>query len=392
MPAKRDYYEILGITREADAEEIKRAYRKLAMKYHPDRNAHDEEATQMFKEISEAYAVLSDADKRARYDRYGHAGLEGMAMPDFGNADSIFDLFGDLFGEMFGGTQRRGPRPGRDLGCRVQIDLVEAYRGAKKEVTIPRQENCDECNATGARRGTSPSICHRCNGHGAVLLSQGFFRMQQTCGSCGGRGTVISDPCPKCRGSGRVTVKRTLDVHIPAGAFSGLQLMLRGEGEAGQPSAPRGDLIVEILVKDHPLFQRDGDNLICQVPITFSQAALGATIDVPTLEGPVPHNIPAGIQSGEAVRIRGKGMPNVRSGRKGDVIVLVIVETPRQLTKRQEELLRELAELDHKNVSPQRKSFFDRVREFFTGSEATEQNGEKKEQEQEQEQASHEKA
>jgi molecular chaperone DnaJ len=347
------------------------------MQYHPDRTHGDEEAAHKFKEATEAYDVLSDSQKRDRYDRYGHAGLEGMNMPDFSNADSVFDMFGDLFSDLFGGGGRRqrGPRPGRDLGIAVQIDLLEAARGCKKSLTFPREENCDECSGSGMRKGSKPASCKQCNGHGVVLLSQGFFRVQQTCRACGGSGSTITDPCPRCHGKGRLRVERTLEISIPAGAFTGVQLAARGEGEAGQPGAPRGDLICEIHVREHALFQRDGDDLICQVPITFSQAALGGAIEVPTLEGPAQHTLRRGIQSGDTVRIPGKGMPNLRSKRHGDLIVIALVETPRNLTKRQEELLRELAEIDQKHVSAQRKSFIDKIRDFFTGAEVGNKDG-----------------
>jgi len=367
---KRDYYEILSIQRNADGEEIKRAYRKLAMQYHPDRNSGDEEAALRFKEAAEAYDVLSNPDKRQRYDRYGHAGLEGMGGPDFGNVQSIFDQFADLFGDIFGGAgARRGPQAGRSLGMELELELVEAARGCKKTVTIPREENCSDCNGSGARRGTSPAICRACNGHGVVIRSQGFFRMQQTCHGRGGRGVVITDPCPSCHGRGRVTARRTLEVTVPPGVDNGMRLPMRGEGEAGAPGGQRGDLILEIHVREHPMFKRDGDHLVCHVPITFSQAALGGEIQVPTLDGPVNYTLQRGIQSGEAVRIGGKGIPNVRSKRPGDLLVVLMVETPRSLTKRQEELLRELAELDKKHVSLQRQSFFDKVKRLFTPAE-----------------------
>jgi molecular chaperone DnaJ len=369
MATKRDYYEILGVTREADGEEIKRAYRKLAMQYHPDRNVGDEEAAFRFKEAAEAYDVLSNPDKRQRYDRYGHAGLDGLGMPDFGNAQSIFDQFADLFGDFFGGGGRRGPQAGRSLGMEVELDLFEAARGCKKTLTIPRQENCSDCHGSGARRGTSPATCRACGGQGVVIRSQGFFRMQQTCRACGGHGVIITDPCPTCRGRGRVAARRTLEVPVPPGVDTGMHLPLRGEGEAGEPGAPRGDLIVEFHVREHPIFKREGDHLICHVPVTFSQAALGGMIQVPTLDGPMNYALKTGVQSGEAVRIPGKGVPNVRTRRPGDLLMVVSVETPRNLTKRQEELFRELAEIDQKHVSPQRRSFFEKVRNLFTPAE-----------------------
>ncbi len=367
MVTKRDYYETLGVRRDADGEEIKRAYRKLAMQYHPDRNVGDGEAELKFKEAAEAYEVLRDASKRQRYDRYGHAGLEGMGMPNFNNAQSVFDLFGDLFGDFFGGRgQRHGPQPGRDLQVVVDLELTEAYRGVSKSLTIPREELCTNCNGNGCQPGTQPARCRHCNGQGAVLMSQGFFRVQQTCRACGGRGTVITDPCKTCHGHGRVEMRRTLDVSIPPGVDTGTRIRLTGEGEAGQPGAPRGDLYCGVRVKEHPLFQRDGNHLVCRVPITFSQAALGGDLEVPTLDGPITHKLKRGVQSGEVIQIHGKGMPSLRGGRRGDLLVQVLVETPRNLTKRQEELFRELAELDHKHVSPERKSFLDKLRDFFT--------------------------
>jgi molecular chaperone DnaJ len=371
MAARRDCYEILGVTREADAEELKRAYRKLAMQYHPDRNSGDAEAAEKFKEASEAYDILSNPDKRQRYDRYGHAGLEGVGMPDFSTPAAV-DLVSDLFGDLFGGgsSRRRGPRPGRDMGLRIELSLPEAARGCKREISFTREEVCGDCSGSGCRKGTSPAVCRQCHGQGVVLRSQGFFRIQQTCRACGGQGAIITDPCPTCHGRGRASARRTLEIAIPPGVDDGSQMAVRGEGEAGQPGAPRGDLIVEIHVREHPIFKRDGDHLVCEVPITFSQAALGGPIQVPTLDGPITHQLKRGLQSGEAVRIHGKGVPNVHSRRAGDLLVVLLVETPRNLTKRQEELFRELAELDQKHVSPQRKSFFERLKTLITGAEA----------------------
>lgn len=372
MSAKRDYYEVLGIVRTASAEEIRKAFRGMALKYHPDRNAGDEEAAARFKEAAEAHEVLSDPQKRDLYDRYGHAGLSGVQMPNF-NQDSIFEAFGDLFGDLFGGGgRRRGPQAGNDLGTSTEIDLLEAYRGCSKSVTFHRHETCSDCSGNGARRGTTPAVCRQCRGKGVTTVRQGFLSIRQTCPGCGGFGYVITDPCPTCRGRGRTPVKRTIQVDVPAGAFTGLRLMLRGEGEAGEPGAPRGDFICEVRVKDHPLFRREGEHLICQLPVTFSQAALGADIDVPSLDGPVHQALKAGTQSGDVIRINGKGMPSVRGGRRGDLHVVVLVETPRNLTKRQEEIFRELAEIDKKHVSPQRKSFFEKIRELFSASEKAE--------------------
>jgi molecular chaperone DnaJ len=368
---KRDYYEILGVQREADTEEVKRAYRKLAMQYHPDRNVGDAEAEERFKEAAEAYEVLHDPQKRQRYDRYGHAGLEGMNVPHFTDAQSVFDLFGDLFGDIFGGRRgRMGPHPGRDLQVALDLDLSDAARGVRKKVAVAREEWCNECSGSGCRRGTSPAPCRRCGGQGVVVQTQGFFRVQQSCRACGGRGAVITDPCGACNGSGRSLVRRSLDVAVPPGVDNGTRIRLAGEGEVGEPGAPRGDLYCVIRVREHPFFQRDGNHLVCQVPVTFSQAALGGEIQVPTLDGAVPFRLKAGAQSGEAVRIPGKGIPSLRGGYPGDLLVQIVVETPRNLTKRQEELFRELAELEQSNVSPQRKSFLDKLRDFFSASTA----------------------
>jgi molecular chaperone DnaJ len=365
MAAKRDYYDVLGIRRDAEEEEIKRAYRRLAMQYHPDRNVGNPEAEEQFKEAAEAYEVLRDPNKRQSYDRYGHAGLEGMNVPHFNDAQSVFDLFGDLFGDFFGQRRRRGPQPGRDLQVSVEVELVEAARGLSKNLTVPREELCNECSGSGSRRGTQPAGCRNCQGRGVVNLRQGFFQIQQTCRGCGGSGHVITDPCPTCRGNGRVLARRNLEVAIPPGVDNGTRIRLSGEGEAGDPGAPRGDLYCLIRVREHSLFQRDGNNLICQVPITFSQAALGGDIEVPTLGGAITHRLKRGIQSGEVIRIAGKGMPSLRGGRAGDLLVALVVETPHHLTKRQEELFRELAEIDQKHVSPERKSFLEKVRSFF---------------------------
>jgi molecular chaperone DnaJ len=370
MAGKNDYYEVLGVPKDADDEAIKKAYRKLAMQHHPDRNAGDREAEDKFREAAEAYEILRDPEKRHRYDRYGHAGLQGLNVPHFDNAQSVFDLFGDLLGDIFGGggggRGRRGPAAGRDLETAVELELHEAARGVTKNITISRNELCSDCSGSGCRRGTQPTACRRCNGQGAVLLSQGFFRIQQTCNGCGGRGVIITDPCPACQGRCFLAARRSLDVAIPPGVDTRNQVRISGEGEAGAPGAPRGDLYVSIQVRDHTFFRREGTTLICQVPITFSQAALGADIDVPTLEGIISHAVKRGTQSGDVMRIPNHGMPSVRGGRRGELIVQLLIETPRHLTKRQEELLRELAELEKKNVSPQRKSFLEKLKGFFT--------------------------
>lgn len=361
----RDYYDILGVQKNASEEEIKKAYRGLAMKYHPDRNPGDDEAAVKFKEAAEAYAVLSDSEKRDRYDRYGHEGLRGQPMPDFGDLGSIFGGLHDIFGDLFGGG-RNGPQRGAHLGFALEIDLIEAYRGCTKSVDVRRHEHCRDCSGSGAKPGSKPATCRQCGGRGATAMRMGPFQMSTTCNACGGAGSVITDPCAKCRGRGRVKATRSLEISVPPGAFTGYRMRIRGEGEAGDEGAPYGDLICEVHVKEHALFRRQDEHLICQVPITFSQAALGAEIEVPTLDGPLTHRIKAGIQSGDAVRIGGKGMPIIGAGRKGDLHVIVVVETPKNLSKRQEELFRELAEIEHKDVSRERKSFFDKLRDLFT--------------------------
>jgi len=375
MTGKTDLYEVLGVAKTATDEELKKAYRVLALKHHPDRNPGDEEAAAKFKEASEAYAILSDAEKRAVYDRYGFAGLQG-GLPNFGDAESIFETLGDMFGDFFGGgggrRRQRGPRPGEHVHYRIEIDLLEAAKGCRKTITVPRREVCAECKGSGCKKGTKPAQCRQCNGQGAVFLSQGFFRIQQTCRGCGGSGVVITDPCAGCRGWGRTQVSRTLELNLPPGVFDGFTFALQGEGNAGAAAgAPRGDLICEVQVREHPLLHRDGDHLFCRLPISISQAALGGPVMVPTLDGMIDQELPSGLQTGDIVSIAGKGMPSLRSGRHGDLKVQVIVETPKKLTKRQEELFRELAELDHKHVTPQRKSFFDKVKEFFKPEEKT---------------------
>jgi molecular chaperone DnaJ len=370
---KRDFYEVLGVSRDTDDETLKKAYRTLAMKYHPDRNPGDAEADARFKEAAEAFEVLRDPQKRARYDRYGHAGLDGMPVHDFGNTEAVMDLFGDLFGDIFGGRRggRRGPRRGNDLQVVFEIDLVDAYQGLHKTITIPRQELCEVCHGTGAKQGSQPTPCKRCGGQGVVIQGQGFFRIQQTCGACRGQGMVITDPCPNCRGARTIQMQREIDVSVPAGIDEGMQIRMTGEGESGEAGAPPGDLYCQVRIRPHKLFVRHNQELHCEVPITFSQAALGGTLDVPTLEGKfVNATLQRGTQTGDEIRISGKGMPNVRGGRSGDLVVHLRVVTPRNLTRRQEELLRELSELDGKHVSPERKGFLDRVMEFFSSTSA----------------------
>jgi molecular chaperone DnaJ len=377
MTAQRCYYEVLEVSRTASAAELKKAYRKLALKYHPDRNANDEEAVAKFKEASEAFEVLSDDELRARYDRLGHAGVRGSGGGSgFRDVNDIFSAFGDLFegfgfqfgGNRRGGSGRSGGTRGESLRATVRIDLKEAYAGCKRELRVTRHETCDECSGSGCKPGTSPVSCTTCGGHGQVIQSQGFFRVQTACPACRGRGTTVKEPCGSCRGQGRKLSEVVREVVIPAGVDSGMQLCLRGEGEAGLQGGGRGDLFVDIEVEKHALFQRHGQDLMYRLPVTFAQAALGAEIEIPTLAGPEMLKIKSGTQPGDVSRLRGAGMPDPRSsGRAGDLLVEIQVEVPRKLTSEQEDLLRKLAELDRKHVMPHGKSFFEQVRQFFSG-------------------------
>jgi len=370
MATKRDYYEVLGLRKDAGADDVKKAYRQMALKFHPDKNPGDKEAESRFKEAAEAYEVLSDQAKRQRYDRYGHAGLEGAGVHDFRNAEDIMSVFGDiigggLFGDLFG-QRRRGPRAGQDLLMKLEIELQEAARGTTKSIDINRHEYCNECNGSGARKGTVATTCNYCGGQGQVVQARGFFQVATTCPSCGGEGVRVTDPCPSCRGSGRVAASVNLKVDVPPGVESGMWLQVRGQGEPGDPGAPRGNLRIQIMVRKHTFFERNRNDLFCQVPISFSQAALGAEIEVPTLEGTDRLHVPKGTQSGDVLRLKGRGMPDIGGRGRGGEVVGVIVETPRFLSPRQEELLRSLAELDHEDVSPKRKSFFEKLRDYFT--------------------------
>lgn len=378
MATKRDYYDVLGVGKGASADEIKKAYRKLASKYHPDRNPGDQEAIDKFKEASEAFDVLSTDEKRARYDRFGHAGVEGAAGragAGFQDVEDIFEAFGGVFGDLFGngGGRRRGggsrARRGEHLQTNVTLDLVEAAVGCHRELEIRKRVVCKTCQGSGAKAGTTPATCDYCGGHGQVVQSQGFFRVQMTCPACQGSGKVIRDKCEDCRGTRFQSTTVKLDVKIPAGVDNDMQIRVSGEGEAGDFGGPAGDLYVNIRVKNHPLFQREGRNLLCEVPITFSQAALGTQIQVPLLTGKHELTIPPGTQPGDFFRLRGQGMPDPHGGARGDLVVRAIVEVPKKLSKKYEELLRQLAELEEKHVSAHQKSFFESVKDFFTGDE-----------------------
>ncbi|WP_028117369.1 molecular chaperone DnaJ [Ferrimonas senticii] len=371
--SKRDFYEVLGVGRDANERDIKKAYKRLAMKYHPDRNPGDAAAAESFKEANEAYEVLTDSQKRAAYDQFGHAGVDPNRGGGGGFGGGGFeDIFGDVFGDMFGGGRRGGgraqARSGADLRYNLELSLEEAVRGVKKELKIPSLSSCDNCKGSGAKPGTSADTCGTCHGSGQVQMRQGFFAVQQACPTCGGRGKVIKDPCNVCHGDGRVEKTKTLSVNIPAGVDTGDRVRLAGEGEAGQMGAPAGDLYVQMHVKDHPIFERDGNNLYCEVPISFTSAALGGEIEVPTLDGRVSLKIPAETQTGRMFRLRGKGVKSVRSHAVGDLICKVIVETPVNLTSRQKELLEELETSFEGNSNkhrPKAEGFFDGVKKFF---------------------------
>ncbi len=365
--AKKDYYEILGVSRDADEREIKKAYKRLAMKHHPDRNQGDKDSEAKFKEIKEAYEILTDEQKKAAYDQYGHAAFEHGGMGGGGGGD-FNDIFGDVFGDIFGGRRQRASR-GSDLQYNMVLTLEEAVRGVTKEIRIPTLAECDTCHGSGAKAGSSATTCSTCHGAGQVQMRQGFFAVQQTCPTCHGRGKIIKDPCNKCHGQGRVEKTKTLSVKIPAGVDTGDRVRLSGEGEAGENGAPAGDLYVQVQVKQHPIFERDGNNLYCEVPINFAMAALGGEIEVPTLDGRVNLKVPAETQTGKLFRMRGKGVKSVRGGAQGDLLCRVVVETPVKLNDKQKQLLRELeeslgGEKGAKN-SPRSKSFLDGVKKFF---------------------------
>ncbi len=373
MAGKRDYYEVLGVERSATEKEISEAYRRLAMKHHPDRNPGNEEAVVCFKEAAEAFEVLSKADKRSVYDRYGHAGLDrsGGGAPQFHDVGDIFEAFSDIFGDsspfgdLFGGGRGRRVRRGSDIRCEVTLDLLEAACGVTKTIEFGRHEVCPTCRGSGAKPGTQPEKCRYCGGRGRVVQSAGLFSLQTTCPSCHGSGQVVRDPCGTCHGGGYVMKQVTQEVRIPAGVDSQTRLRLSGQGEPSPEGGPPGDCYCFITVRDHPLFHRDGQHLICQVPISYSQAALGATVEVPTLDGREELQIPAGTQTAEVFRLRGRGMPDTRHRGRGDLIVQVHIEVPKRLSPEHEQILRELAELEQAHVTPERKSFFSKLKEYF---------------------------
>ncbi|WP_018411467.1 molecular chaperone DnaJ [Methyloversatilis thermotolerans] len=376
--AKKDFYDVLGVNRDASDDDIKKAYRKLAMKYHPDRNPDSKEAEDKFKEAKEAYEVLSDGQKRAAYDQYGHAGVD----PNMGGAGAggagfggFGDAFGDIFGEIFGNAARGGGGRsnvyrGADLRYNLEITLEEAARGTDTRIRIPTMDDCATCGGTGATPGTKPVTCTTCNGVGQVRMQQGFFSIQQTCPKCHGTGKMVKDPCTDCHGAGRVKGSKTLQVKIPAGIDEGDRIRLAGEGERGQGGGPAGDLYVQIHIKPHTVFQREGDDLHCEMPIGFATAALGGEIEIPTLDGAAKIKIPAETQTGKVFRLRGKGIKGVRSAYPGDLMCHVVVETPVNLTARQRELLEEFDRInrsDEASHSPRAKSWMDKMKDFFAG-------------------------
>jgi molecular chaperone DnaJ len=371
--SKRDYYDVLGVARTANEDDIKKAYRKLAMQYHPDRNAGDESAAEKFKEATEAYEVLADGQKRQMFDRHGHAAFTGGG-GGTGNVD-LGDIFGDLLGSFFGGgggRRRAGPQRGQDVQAILDIQLVEVATGVKKQVTIKREDACEPCGGTGAKPGTKPTPCKRCGGQGVVLTKQGFFQVQTTCRSCNGQGQLIGDPCTSCRGHGKVVGTRTLEVEVPPGVDTGDRIRFTGMGDAGEAGAARGDLEFAVRVQEHRFFQRDGQNLICQWPITFSKAALGGTIEITTLVGEkVTYDLSRGIQTHEVLRLQNHGLPSRRGGRKGDLLVQVVIDTPQVLTPEMEQLFKRLGEIDHdaRNTPPAKKSFFSKLTDWLTKDE-----------------------
>ena len=371
--SKADFYETLGVERGADEKVLKAAFRKLAMQFHPDRNPGDAGAEIRFKEINLAYEVLKDPQKRAAYDRFGHAAFEqGMGSGGghpFSGAGGFADIFEDIFGDIMGGGRRRssgGRERGADLRYNMEITLEEAFSGRTAQIRVPSSVTCDECSGSGARPGTQPTTCAMCSGSGRVRASQGFFSVERTCPQCGGRGQTIKDPCPKCAGQGRVTEERALSVNIPAGIEDGTRIRLAGEGEAGQRGGPAGDLYIFLSVKPHELFQRDGADLYCKVPISMTTAALGGQFEVTSLDGTQTRvKVPEGTQNGRQFRLRGKGMPVLRQPQMGDLYIQVAVETPQNLSKRQRELLEEFEQLSSTENSPQSSGFFSRMKDFF---------------------------
>lgn len=377
MADKRDYYEVLGVNKDASDAELKKAYRNLAKKYHPDVNQGDKDAETKFKEVNEAYEVLSDPQKRGRYDQFGHAGTDPNGFGGGGfSSDFDFGGIGDIFETFFGGSgfggrsrSKRGPQKGADLKYAVEVSFEEAAFGVEREISISRMEACSKCGGSGAKPGTSAKTCQRCNGTGQISIKQntpfGQFVNTKTCDVCHGEGKVISDPCPACNGKGKLRNNVKIKINIPAGIDDGQTISLRGEGDPGSKGGPNGDLFLNIRVRPHPLFKRQGTDVLCDVPITFTQAALGAEIEVPTLDGKVKYTVPEGTQTGSVFRLRGKGIPYLRGNGRGDQYVKVNIDVPKKLNDRQKALLREFAEISGDDAGDQRKGFFDKMKDAF---------------------------
>ncbi|MFQ5862961.1 MAG: molecular chaperone DnaJ [Candidatus Brocadiales bacterium] len=368
-----DYYRILGVDRNTSQEDIKKAYRKMALKYHPDRNPGDKTAEQKFKEAAEAYEILGDPEKRRRYDIYGREGIRGFET-HFTSFDDIFEHFNDIFGggsifeEFFGARARTraAPRRGASLRVDIAVDLREVATGVEKTIGLNRREPCGICSGTGIKPGTSPRTCSYCGGRGEIQQTQGFFVLRTTCGKCGGHGKIIEHPCHMCRGSGRVVKRHHIKVQVPPGVEDGVRLRVAGQGEAGENGAPSGDLYCDIHVRPHPIFRREGNDIICELPVSFTQAALGSEVDVPTLRGVTTRvKIPRGTQHGDIIPVRGEGLPSTHGWGRGDLLVQMVVEIPVKLTEKQEELLREFASIENKNLSPKKRSFLQKVKEYF---------------------------
>jgi molecular chaperone DnaJ len=370
--SERSYYDILGVTKDADEKTLKAAFRKKAMEHHPDRNPGCTVSEGKFKEVSEAWEVLSDAQKRAAYDRFGKAGVNGQGAGPQGRPEDIFrDVFGDMFSELFGGQrgqQRSGPGRGADLRYDYEITLEEAFRGKQAEISVPTTEKCEPCNGSGAEPGTQPETCTTCQGHGRVRMTQGFFTMERTCGRCQGSGHIIKTPCRNCDGRGAVRKDRTLNVTVPAGIEDGQRIRLSGEGEPGARGGPKGDLYIFVSVREHDLFERDGQTLFARTPVMMFTAALGGEIELPTIDGSrMKVSVPEGAQTGKRMRLKGKGMPSLRGGPNGDMVVELFVETPTHLTARQKELLKQFADecCPSGKCHPESQGFFKKVKKFF---------------------------
>lgn len=369
--SKADYYEVLGVSRDASEADLKTAYRKLAMQFHPDRNPGDAVAEERFKEASEAYGVLSDADKRAAYDRYGHASTSsGFGGSPFADAVDLGDIFGDLFGEMFGGGQRRGSgnrvQRGEDLRYDITIEFEDAVFGKETEIKVRRRENCSACHGAGTASGRGPAVCAQCQGRGQLRYQQGFFSVARACGNCGGSGTVITDPCTTCRGETRVVREFQMNVKVPAGVEDGTRIRYSGEGESGRFGGPRGDLYVVLTVRPHDFFERDGNDLHCVVPISFPQAALGAEIQIPSLDGEVTLKVPEGTQNGKQFRIRNEGVPHLNDRGRGDLVIEVLIQTPKKLSRTQRELVRQLADSMAVENKPASRNMISKMKDLFS--------------------------